>query len=364
MKRKKAKGSKTKTIALLLISIVVCIVLMEVIVRIIAPQNPNYTMFDEDLSFKHIPNFEFDYARQEFDNQIKFNSEGLRDFEYPFEKEEGTYRIAVIGDSFPEGLQVPFDKTFPKLLEQDLNNLKQTKVEVINFGTGGYGTEQEYIILKDQALKYHPDLVIFVFSMNDIEDNFNTHLVTFEGNSSKTTKMTASIPKRMMLACSAYSDLCSLAQRVILTRKSAASQKSANGFERNMVFKMENSLAFLEAFDETGKLLYSSYNLAKNNAVDFVFVIIPSKEQVDNKKLQEFLKTDNLTGDDVEMLKVPHALSLFAASNGIETIDLTVPLRKLNKNNNFYYEIDGHFNEMGHELAAKAIVETISYKIK
>jgi len=44
-------------------------------------------------------------------------------------------------------------------------------LEVLNFGVGGYGTAQEYVLLEAKAIRYQPDLVLLQFSPGDVMDN-------------------------------------------------------------------------------------------------------------------------------------------------------------------------------------------------
>jgi lysophospholipase L1-like esterase len=102
---------------------------------------------------------------------VIINSEGFRDHEYPVEKRNGTYRIAVIGDSFTFGQGVESEDTYPKQLESLLNNgMIDGNYEVMNFGVISYNTFQEVKFLKNKALKYNPDLVIVGYLSNDIID--------------------------------------------------------------------------------------------------------------------------------------------------------------------------------------------------
>jgi hypothetical protein len=75
----------------------------------------------------------------------------------------------VIGDSFMEAYQVELEQSLPYLLQE---SLADRRVEVINLGVGGYGTAQEYLYLRDDGLKYEPDLVVLAFfTGNDVQDN-------------------------------------------------------------------------------------------------------------------------------------------------------------------------------------------------
>jgi len=106
---------------------------------------------------------------------VQINQDGFRDRNHSRQKPPGTFRIAVLGDSYAEAFQVSQDETFWAILEKKLqSNLKpgQHKVEVLNFGVSGFGTAQELEMLRHHVWKYEPDLVLLAFMTgNDLSDN-------------------------------------------------------------------------------------------------------------------------------------------------------------------------------------------------
>jgi lysophospholipase L1-like esterase len=100
---------------------------------------------------------------------LKTNSQGLRDEEYPTEKPPGTYRVAVLGDSFTMPLGVELQDAYHSLLEERLNGAHpERRYEFINFGVPGYSLRQYVNVLRHKALAYEPDAVLIGFCyLND-----------------------------------------------------------------------------------------------------------------------------------------------------------------------------------------------------
>jgi len=120
------------------------------------------------LSFAHVPNGHAFLMGTD----VKINSQGLRDFEYPLEKAPGTYRVMLLGDSTTFGWGVEQKDTAAKFLERKLNGHLPpgyNKVEVINAGVGNYDTVQEVTYYETRGRAFHPDLVVLVFFINDPE---------------------------------------------------------------------------------------------------------------------------------------------------------------------------------------------------
>jgi len=103
--------------------------------------------------------------------QFVLNSHGLRDREIPYERSPGEYRILCIGDSFTWGQMVPMNLAYPKVIERALND-RATGHEtftVINAGFLGWGTADEADWLVREGVRYHPDVVVVGFFLNDPE---------------------------------------------------------------------------------------------------------------------------------------------------------------------------------------------------
>jgi hypothetical protein len=73
--------------------------------------------------------------------------------------------VAALGDSFTDGLTLPVDQIWPSRLEQKLG------LPVQNYGTAGFGPQQELRVLRDYAIPHHPRVVLLAFfAGNDIVD--------------------------------------------------------------------------------------------------------------------------------------------------------------------------------------------------
>ena len=95
------------------------------------------------------------------------------------------------------------------------------------------------------------------------------------------------------------------------------------------------------------------------NRVDLLVLLIPTKGQVDERKFSEFVEKYDLDLSELELRKAQKILLQIGRENNIEMLDLLPEFSKRNKNNTFYFEIDGHWNEKGHELASNLIYEKL-----
>lgn len=95
------------------------------------------------------------------------NTQGWRDVEHRFPKPPGAVRIVFVGDSFTYG-SVPLEDLYTRRVEARLHAAGFSQVEVISIGVGGWGPDQELEALKNEGVRYDPDLVVYQFCSNDI----------------------------------------------------------------------------------------------------------------------------------------------------------------------------------------------------
>jgi hypothetical protein len=101
---------------------------------------------------------------------LNSNSKGLRGKEeYQYERAAGKQRMVVLGDSFTFGEEVSDDETYSHDLQSSLPG-----TEILNLGVQGYGHDQMLMYLKEEGVKYHPDVVVLGFAYLDIYRNIES----------------------------------------------------------------------------------------------------------------------------------------------------------------------------------------------
>src|SRR6266850_1701112 len=83
-------------------------VIVEIGLRTIGYSYPQFYQLDQSRGYSLRPGIEGWY-RKEGGSYVHVNSDGLRDREHTRQKPADTIRIAVIGDSSAEALQVPVE---------------------------------------------------------------------------------------------------------------------------------------------------------------------------------------------------------------------------------------------------------------
>jgi len=110
--------------------------------------------------------------RAEYSVHLEINAHGLHGPDRPYEKPAGTLRTLLLGDSYTEAYTVPEERSVRAALERHLNAARCGRQEVLNGATIGYSTDQEYLFYLAEGQRYAPDVVVVLFCWNDLY--FNT----------------------------------------------------------------------------------------------------------------------------------------------------------------------------------------------
>jgi hypothetical protein len=165
-----------KKLAVVAVGALAALAVAEVGLRVVDFSHPPFYRVDADRGWVLAPG-ERGWYTAEGHSYVEISSAGLRDDEQPLAKPAGEVRVAVLGDSMTEALQVPRRDTFVEVAERELAACPDLppgtrSVEVLNFGVSGYGTAQELLTLRHAALAWQPDVVVLAFyAGNDVRNN-------------------------------------------------------------------------------------------------------------------------------------------------------------------------------------------------
>jgi lysophospholipase L1-like esterase len=364
---------------------------------------PFFYVYDEELGTWHLSSFSAVNSATDFSTTVSINRHGLRDREREIEKKPGTTRIAVLGDSFTEGVQVNDEETFTRRMEKLLGD----NTEVLNFGVAGFGTVQEYLAYKSRVRQFRPDIVILAFlSKNDMRNN-SRELETRYGDarpvpflekqqdgSWKTIlpppKAGANNPlvlftkRHFMLYRFLWYHKSALErfvknpfvifQAANTTPTQDAPSKGEKGAKEPTPgenpdvyltqFFMEPSEAVFEsAWETTEYTLAATRDAVVADGAQFVLVMLPDVAHVEydpRAALEREYKGPLPEGFDIDYPE--KRLAAFAEKEGISYLDLTPAFHTYRDENHlqspyFSYPHDGHWTALGHKVAAEEIVQ-------
>jgi hypothetical protein len=312
----------------------------------------------------------------------RINSRGLRDREIPYERGDA-FRVLVLGDSFTEGLQVPLESTFSKLLEQRLGGAQQS-IEVLNAGASGYGTDSELLFYLAEGWKYRPDLVLLVFNTsNDIlENHYGLMRGTgfpypdkphFELEDGRLVRQNFPLPvprlrdrlvAYLQRVLSRHSTLYRLLPALNLAGPGGAhaALEPVQGTVPIEVYLVDYPEPWRVAWRLTRGLVLKLRSEVEARGSRFAVAVINAKEEVAERRWHWTLFANpSLRAHAWDVDKANRLITSFLARRGIPVIPLLDTFRgyyRTTKTSGFY-EWDVHWSPNGHELAANAMARDL-----
>lgn len=369
-------------------SLCIALVLAELSLRLIGFGYPVFYTYDDTVGVALRPGAE-GWNRTEGEAFVKISEGGLRDREHSKKKPSNTIRIAVLGDSMAEALQVPMNATFWSVVERRVRDCKAfgaRDVEVLNFGVSGYGTAQELLTLRHRVSDYAPDIVVLAFYPgNDVRNNSRElepmklrPFFRLEGDDLIQDQGFLRDPeyfsyKRTFGARQIFFDLRTFqllrrTKAVIeqMTSKEAGATRAPNaelGLDEN-VFLPPASAPWKDAWALTERLIVRIRDEAAGMGARFLLVSIPIGIQAnpDPKAREQFAR--RLGASD--LLYPENRLRALAGREKIDVL-LLAPLFQayVEKTRVYLHGFSntalgsGHLNENGHRLAGELIAEHI-----
>jgi len=366
-----------KNLALLAFSTVVSLLLAEVVLRAVSPKATNfnhhqlYCEYDSLLGWRKIPNSRGHHKTPEYEVLENINSQGIRGPEYQLQKDSGEYRIVVLGDSFAEGYTVGFDSLFSEILKQKLREkLPERRTEVINFGTGGYSTDQELLCFERDAVQYQPDATVLLFCVNDPWFNNQSRyysrgfkpLFVQEADSLRLTNVPVpdmdSRPSSLKIKdwVLENSQLVSRLKNLRDNARYAADGQSVPDEWR--IYQKEITPEMEAAWQVTAALLERLRRKTADAGSSLIVFYITEKTEVYEADWQEFMKTYSLEEGTFDPAAPRQRLRALCDSLQIPFIDPTsvfVENAAANPDASPYFKHDWHWNEHGHRLVGEVL---------
>jgi lysophospholipase L1-like esterase len=325
---------------LILFSLAISIVFAEIVCRIFPQSNdsdPTYKLPHEQLSYLMKPNTE---SVSIHGHSIKINSHGLRDFEYPYKKEDEVFRILALGDSVTFSYGIDMEEGYTKVLEKrlnDLQNKKYKKIEVINTAHVGFKLHDEYNYLNLFGLKYSPDLIVVGINSNHLQGVSLSRIIIKDGMDYTPDSVMLSFPtwvKKTLRGSHLYFAIGWWAREIRYKMRSPSNSKLGG--------------ASKEILSTTQEHFEKIISLASKNTMPVLFLMLPSKIESIGKDYggPEFYQLVKNLGKDSKAV----------------VVDMMKPFAEsMSKGDDLYeFKDPSHPNPKGHEILANGLFEKIA----
>lgn len=352
-------------IGILILSILVFFFIMEVILRAIEPK-PKYKLenvfkfyeYSDYLGWKNKALANGTFYTYDSKSYVSINSKGLRDYEHPYNKNRDVKRIEFIGDSFTWGYGVDEVKRFTDIFANELNKSYPNKFEIINMGTSGYETDQEFLLLGNEGIKYNPDIVVIAYhndaSFLGAKEAYGYPRPYFKIENNELKLMNFPVPRRNVSWEQGFylKDNNWLWSKALKVNYALANLKSyvflrdsilKIRFVREKILGHQTEVSIEEKFKMLDLIMHEAQQLAREKNFRLVIVLIPDRRQVYER---------HVTTEEID-----HTVE-FGRKNNITVINLLPDLKSIgSKDKELYFVMDGHFSEAGNDVAGKLLMQ-------
>ena len=372
-------------IAYLILSFPLTILILEMGIRIAAPQAVEEIAYEDIYTTRFSSSLNDDVkslkpglTRMMNGAEVKVNNQGNRDFEYEQDKKEGIKRIAIVGSSVAFGFRLGLDDTFGKLLERKLNeNSTETEYEVLLFGRPGFKAIETFACIKDKVLSYSPDLIIYSFVQNNyetqsVEEFFSKVKNIANGNQNKSLKNSDSVLRKLRkywrrmrnsdsgrFIRSHFHLYLFSANSIanILRELSPTEKESAQGVDP--LFPDTPEFKKKLACTESWISLMNQECIKKN--IQFSVLIHPYEMQLTKYGAEKWKLKGILVPEDVLDFRTHQIMGALSKRYGFNLIDIVPALRNYKgRSDDLYIEGDyGHYSVIGNKVIADYLVEEV-----
>ena len=370
-------------LAIVAVASLIGLLLFEMALRLLGFTSPTWYRPDAELGWTLRPGVA-GWHTKEGRAFVEASSAGWRDIEHTVDKPTDVYRIAVLGDSYSEAMQVDRDEAFWALLPERLiacGFARGKRIEVLNFGVSGYGTAQEYLVLESQAMRYRPDLVLLQFTNgNDVrnnsqaleEDKLRPFYLLEADNTLRLDRSFASEADYLRRSSTGHETLRKLSDRSrivqlvqtvrsqpLMPQAKAAPAGVEQGLEPLVLAPPVDPL-WEEAWQITEKLLAKTAAYARQHGAQFMLVTVPYAIQVHPDPLVRVALQDKLGVPD--LFYPDSRIAGISRRNAFRAVLLAPEMQGLAETHQTYFhgfpDIGmgrGHWNAEGHRAAAEII---------
>jgi lysophospholipase L1-like esterase len=277
---------------------------------------------------------------------------------YAIPRRPGVRRIAIVGDSYVEALQVAYDRSLGERLAADLA-ASGSAVEVYRFGISGAPLSQYLQMIEHEVVRYRPDWVVVLIAHNDFDESYKF----------KTGRYTSSFLKLRVEEGRVVGETPPVAWHpgsLEWLRQTATARFLLYRWQVRPEFLVNLVLPKAHAADAANTDIAAV--LADPEGVeavtDYLFGRIDAAVQAMGARLLLAMDGDRFAiyqGSDSPALVLNRLAAETAARHQIPFIDLE-PVFEADwraEHRRFDADADGHWNEHGHAVAAAAIARTL-----
>jgi hypothetical protein len=364
--------STSLKIALLVLSTVMILLLAEIFIRFIIPQQ--LIILRSDI---WRPDSTFGYRHREHVNTVVNTGEGPVHFVtdgngYRINQniQKGSIKqpdisILTIGDSFLEALQIENEFTIPEVVRKNLEDRYTITVQSDNTGVMRWNPNHYYLEAKRALARKKYQLgIVFLFVQNDIIRDEHESFPAREAAVRHDFRIPKSFNWYEIIDATLYpvNDFLETKSHLfILARNALRIQLAKIGLTARYfptIFMKDQQDLF--RWSNTARLCKKIKDEFDKYDTPVFFVLLPAVYQVNDEIFYEYIESFGIDTESVDLLRPNGLLRKEFEMEGLTLVDPLAFMKNRAKNKlKMYNSVDGHFNEQGHQVVSEYIFPVV-----
>lgn len=353
-------GTLIKTY-LILITIVLCLILLEVGLRALGHQPPEmiYGIYEQwGDSYRMKRNMEQLIKYPAFTYTVYTNSYGFRDQKIGNVdlKDDSFYVFLGASDVFGNG--VDYEDSFVGILE---NYEKKRGIEVLNMAMGGHYFQDQIALFKQFINEYHLKPARLYFCLNGLHipkfDKRNRHIFVKNGHLFEQNDWKMAYIR--LMAGNLSSAYCFFRDNI---RKFQAKwldfEFKEDTPEFLHIYSKKNRMYDPKTLEQFFEYLSTIEKYCQQNNISIIYVFLPIADSFNLKKILES-QGENLKNYDVNYYE--KMMIDYCKRRNIKLIDLKSELEKYyNEGKPLRFQLDPHYNKFTNRIIGEYLIKSIS----
>jgi hypothetical protein len=346
------------------VSLVLAAALAEALVRLVAPQQliqvrPDIWVTDDGLGWIKRPNLRTTINTGERIVDLFTDGEGFRvGAGGPV---RANTRVLLIGDSFVEALQVPYEQSFAGRLQQLMPALVGYPVAVLNGGTDGYDPNQYLISLRRILARDTVQLVLVgIYLGNDVVDVQMQHFAPRSPAERHQLRFPRSLTWHELIKsvfCPINDALETRSHFFVLLKNRLQSQLMRVGltsayFPNGLRKDRVNSTAWTV----TAEICRAIWEQAAQHGSAALFILLPAPYQVETKTFEMYVRGFGIDSTTVDLEQPDRLLGRTLDLFRVPFVDLLSDFRAAAAEGPALYgTVDRHLTPWGNEVLTRLV---------
>jgi len=317
---------------------------------------------DPVLIYVHKPSCEFASKQTEGTLvEFRFNQFAYRDETLIAEPDEADLELFAVGDSFTMGVMVPFESTYVRIAESDLNAARTDPVKYINGGVSSWDLPQ-YLVRVGEAVNRGADLITVGILANDLfadisEQGVAERAALLEGASMEKAYQEIymakrPLPERLYRGVLSNSRALDFLMHVMMSSDAVYAGAYLWREGEDSYLRKDLSPRWIAKLADAERYLRQMSETARDGGAKLVVIAIP-------QRIQALLLSESDRYPELDARSLSRHLARICLSLGIPYIDFLESLATIEHPTSLYFPVDGHLTIEGQERLGHYVAEQL-----